>query len=90
MWKKILFLAVMVSFLSAGFCFAFDVNEHLPEIMEWWNTALSWIDNTAKPWLEANLGEETRQEFEREFAELINDLPSAIQDAWNAIKDLIN
>jgi hypothetical protein len=90
MYKKILFLVLLVSFFSVSFCFAFDINECLPQITEWWNSFLNWVNTIAIPWLETNFGLETRQEFEKEFTEALADVPVAVQNFWNWLKGLFD
>jgi hypothetical protein len=94
MWKRILSLAILFSFLSVGFCFAFDVNSvkdaWLPKISEWWNIALNWINTDAVPWIEKNLGEKSRQEFQKEFKEALSDVPLALQNLWTTLKGALN
>ncbi|MFZ2390622.1 MAG: hypothetical protein WA092_03220 [Minisyncoccales bacterium] len=95
MFKRILLFVLIISFLSVGFCFAFDGNsiktiwdEWFPKIAEYWNIFLNWINNDMKPWIEKSFGVEVRQEFERELSEIIKDVPLAIQDIWNKAKEL--
>ena len=94
MWKRLLSLVLLISFFSFSFCFAFDFNsikdKCMPKIAEWWGIALNWVDNNFKPWIEKNLGENTKKEFEREFNEAINTVPIAIQSLWVNIKGLFN
>ena len=93
MWKRIFSLIILMSLFSFSFCFAFDVNSFtqncLPTIIGYWNKLLYWVNSDAKPWLETNLGPETRREFEKEFAEALRDVPVAVGDLWNKIKELI-
>jgi hypothetical protein len=95
MFKRILLLVLIISFVSVGFCFAFDKDsirsiwdECIPKISEYWSMTLNWINNDMKPWIEKNLGTEVRQEFERELSEAIKDVPLAIQEIWNKAKAL--
>lgn len=94
MWKRLLSLVLLISLFSFSFCFAFDLNsikdKCMPKIAEWWGIVLNWINNDLKPWIEKNLGEKTKKEFEREFNESIKEIPVAINNAWIKIKDLIN
>jgi len=75
-------------------CFAFDSgtikDEWLPKIVEWWNASFNWINTDVVPWIETNISVESRQEFQKEFGEAINEVPVAIQDVWNSIKNLFN
>jgi hypothetical protein len=75
-------------------CFAFDSgaikDEWLPKIVEWWNVSFNWINTDVVPWIETNLSVESRQEFQKEFGEAVNEVPVAIQDVWNSIKSLFN
>jgi hypothetical protein len=95
MFKTILSLVLIISFLSVGFCFAFDKesikniwDDFVPKISEYWNATLNWINNDMKPWIEKTFGTEVRQEFERELSEAIKDIPLAIQDIWNKAKTI--
>lgn len=97
MLKRILSLVLIISFLSVGFCFAFDKNSVLsiwddivPTITDCWNKTLTWIDADLKPWIEANIGTKTRQEFEKEFTEALNDVPTALKSTWEKVKELFN
>jgi hypothetical protein len=97
MLKRILSLALIISFLSVGFCFAFDSSsvksiwdECVPKMSEYWNVVLTWINNDMKPWIEKNIGTETRQEFEKEFSEAISDVPTTIKAIWDKAKELFN
>jgi len=97
MLKRIFSLALIISFLSVGFCFAFDSSsvksiwdECAPKMSEYWNAVLTWINNDMKPWIEKNIGIETRQEFEKEFSEAINDVPTTIKAIWDKAKELFN
>jgi hypothetical protein len=101
MLKRILSLVLVISFLSVGFCFAFDTdsvksslgntwNECLPKVSEYWSATLNWINNDAKPWIEKNLGAENKKEFEREFNEAIQDVPVTIKALWDKAKELFN
>lgn len=97
MLKRILSLALIVSFFSVSFCFAFDSSsiktiwdECVPKISEYWGLTLAWIDSDMKPWIEQNIGTKTRQEFEKEFGEAISDVPTTIKSAWDSIKEMFN
>lgn len=94
MWKRLLSLVILISFLSFSSCFAFDIDsikdQCIPKINEWWGKSLNWIGNDFKPWIEKNLGEGARKEFEREFNEAIKDVPIALQNIWNNIKGIFN
>lgn len=94
MWKRILSLVLLISFCSIGFCSAFNVDsikdEWLPKIVEWWNLLLGWVNNTAIPWIENNLGEGSKQEFQKELNEAIQDVPTTIKNVWEGIKGLFN
>ena len=95
MLKRILSLVLIISFLSVGFCFAFDSNsiksiwdECVPKIVEYWNISLNWINNDMKPWIEETFGAEVRQEFERELNEAIKDIPVTLKALWEEAKEL--
>lgn len=95
MLKRILSLVLIISFLSIGFCFAFDSSsikniwdECVPKIVEYWNISLNWINNNMKPWIEKTFGVEVRQEFEREFNEAVQEVPVAFKALWETIKGL--
>jgi hypothetical protein len=99
MFKRILSLVLVISFLSIGFCFAFDSssiknsmgdiwNNCTPKIAEYWGVTLTWINNDMKPWIEKNLGIKTRQEFEKEFGEAKQDVPNTIKAIWDKTKEL--
>lgn len=101
MLKKILSLVLIISFFSVGFCFAFDTdsiktkainfwNDCLPEITECWNKVLTWINTDAKPWIEKNLGADSRKEFEREFTEAMQEVPNTIKAVWDKAIELFN
>lgn len=90
MFKRILSLVILLSFFSVGFCFAFDINGCLPQINEWWNSFLSWVNTTAIPWIETNLGTKSREEFQKEFTEALGDVPVAAQNIWNWVKGLFD
>ncbi len=97
MLKRILSLVVIISFLSIGFCFAFDSSsvktiwdECVPKISQYWSTTLTWINNDMKPWIEKNVGTKARQEFEKEFSEAIVGVPNSIKDVWNDIRGIFN
>jgi len=90
MWKRILSLVLIISFLSVSFCFAFNTDDCLSKITEWWNMLLGWVNNSFIPWIENNLGAESRQEFQKELTEALADVPVAAQNLWTSIKDLIN
>ena len=92
MYKNIISLVVLISFLSISFCFASDSNlvgniwnDCLPKISAFWGATLSWIDNSMKPWIEKNIGTKTRQEFEKEFSEAVQDVPNTIKAIWDKI-----
>jgi hypothetical protein len=92
MFKRILSLVLLISFFSVGFCFAFDSssiqsiwNDCLPKLTEWWNIALTWINNDAKPWIEEHLGADIRQEFEKEFNEALADVPTTLKAIWDKL-----
>lgn len=95
MLKRIFSLVLIISFVSVGFCFAFDGNsikniwdDIVPKISEYWGVTLNWINNDMKPWIEKTFGTEVRQEFERELSEAIKDIPLALQEIWNKAKEL--
>jgi hypothetical protein len=97
MLKRILSLALIISFLSFGLCFAFDNDsimsiwdDIVPTISECWHKTLTWIEVDLKPWIEANIGIETRQEFEKEFTEALSDVPTTIKAIWDKSKELLN
>jgi hypothetical protein len=96
MFKRILSLVLIISFLSIGFCFAFDSSsiksiwdDCVPKIIECWNIALAWINNDMKPWIERVFGAEVRQEFERELNEAFQEVPIALKALWEAVKGLL-
>ena len=95
MFKRILLLVLIISFVSTGFCFAFDKDsirsiwdECVLKISEYWNIALNWINNDMKPWIEKTFGTEVKQEFEKELSEAIKDVPLALQEIWNKAKEI--
>ena len=101
MFKRIISLVLAISFLSIGFCFAFDTDslkssakniwdECSPKISEYWGITLTWINKDAKPWIEKNLGTKTRQEFEKEFSEAMHDVPVTIKAIWDKTKEILN
>lgn len=90
MYKRILSLVLLLSFFSVSFCMAFDINGCLPQINEWWNSFLTWVNAVAIPWIETNLGAKSREEFQKEFLEALGDVPVAAQNLWNSVKDLFN
>jgi len=88
MLKRILSLVLLISFFFVSSCFAFDINQYLPQIGDWWNAFLNWVNTVAIPWIETNLGAGSREEFQKEFMEALSDVPVAAQNLWNSIKDL--
>jgi hypothetical protein len=97
MFKRILSLVLVISFLSVGFCFAFDTSsiksiwdDCVPKISEYWGLTLNWINTDMKPWIEKNIGTKTRQEFEKEFSEAIQYVPVTIKAVIDRIKDIFN
>lgn len=101
MFKRILTFVFLISFLSVGFCFAFDANSAkgsltdiwnncFPKIVEYWNIAVNWVNNDMKPWIERNIGTKARQEFEREFSEALVEVPATIKGVWNDIIEMFN
>lgn len=97
MLKRILSLVVIISFLSVGFCFAFDSSsvktiwdECVPKISEYWSITLTWVNNDMKPWIEKNIGTKARQEFEKEFSEAVVEVPNTIKNVWSNIRGIFN
>lgn len=95
MLKRIISLVLIISFLSIGSCFAFDKDSIknvwdncVPKISEYWGITVNWISVEMMPWLEKNIGLETRKEFEREFSELIKEVPITIRALWDKAKEL--
>lgn len=99
MLKRILSLVLIISFLSVGFCFAFDSgsiknsmgdlwNNCVPKISEYWGITLNWINNDMKPWIEKNFGSGSRKEFEKEFNEAVQEIPLTVKAIWNKAKEL--
>lgn len=88
MFKKILFFALLISFFSVSFCFALEANDWLPEMTGWWGSFVNWINGDFIPWIENNLGEQSREEFQKELAEALADVPVAVRNSWDFIKDL--
>jgi len=88
MYKRILSLVLLISLFSVSFCFAFDINQYLPQLGDWWNSFLNWVNTVAIPWIETNLGANSREEFQKEFGEALADVPVAAQNLWTSIKDL--
>jgi hypothetical protein len=97
MFKRFFSFIFIISFLSVGFCFAFDSSsiktiwdDCVPKISEYWGLTLTWIDNDMKPWIEKNIGVKTRQEFEREFSEAVTEVPNTVKSLWNEVKKVFN
>lgn len=101
MFKRILSLVLVISFLSVGFCFAFDTgeaknfigdlwNDCFPKIVEYWGITVNWINNDFKPWIEKNIGTKTRQEFEKEFSEALQEVPNTIKAVWESVREMFN
>ncbi len=94
MWKKLLSLVLLISFLSFNFCFAFDLNtakqEWMPKITQCWNNALTWVNNDFEPWVQKHIGDKSVTEFKRELTEAIKDVPVTIHEIWTGIIGLFH
>lgn len=54
-----------------------------------WDGFAVWCDNTAKPWLEENTSQETKDEFNKESKEVVSEAPGALKSIWDKIVELI-
>jgi len=94
MFKKVLLTVVMTSLIAFNSCFAFDFNsvkdQALPKISEWWNISLTWVNEKAVPWIGNNLGQKTKDEFQRELSGMIGEVPGVVTGLIDAVKGFFN